>query len=67
MEFKVGDRLKVRNMNTVFVVAFFSKCHKLVPDGWPYSKDGTVYNPNILTKYEGATSVFIRDDNSSDV
>lgn len=57
-EFKVGDLVKVKGDNIVFLTASLSKGLKITPDGWPIDIFGTARNPDMCELYEGATSVF---------
>lgn len=67
MAFKIGDRLVKLDENYSFIVSGFTKGWKYVPDGWPMANPVSAHNPRYYRLYEGATSVFIREDNSSDV
>jgi len=56
MTIEIGDYVKDHNSGRVFKVIGFTKNRAFIADGWIIDKYGTLHNPDLCEKYEGALS-----------
>lgn len=69
-EFKIGDMVKVKGENNVFVVSSIAsglqyaamQGYSTIPVGWLLNSRGGSIDPDKCELYKGATSVFDRSD-----